>query len=442
MGKRLRPAEELRYEYWPEGRMQHPSQFLPLKERDRRWNKIRDEMRKNGLDCIIAYDGPIANQLSGVARYVTNCHGTNDAWVFVPIKGNITLLPWLETVVDLTKRMVWPEVDVIIGGPGVPTWALANLIKEHGYEKGTIGVVGLSDYNIMEGWVPYTAYTNLQTFLPEAKFENATTMMTDIKAIKSEEEIKLIEKASEIADKAIETLAMYAKPGVMEQELWARIMYTIISNGGDASFAGSQHIMTTGNWVHQAWSIQQHHMIQNGDVIVTEFYPRYGGYVSHPHQPLFVGKVHQDYERCYEVLIESVKAGFYAMTPAHTWNEVAEAFAKPVREAGMWGINVVVHGIGITMPDPPFLPMPGALRTKVDPKYPGYWVEAVPELEPLWRKFHDYLKRRVEPNMVIAIEPRAILPPDNRGLHMGPTVVTTEGTPRILTKYGREVLRV
>jgi hypothetical protein len=56
------------------------------------------------------------------------------------------------------------------------------------------------------------------------------------------------------------------------------------------------------------------------------------------------------------------------------------------------------------------------------------------------KKRTDYLNRKVEPNMAIAIEPRACIGP--RGLHMGPTVITTEGYPRILTKYGRDVIRV
>ena len=108
--------------------------------------------------------------------------------------------------------------------------------------------------------------------------------------IKSEEEIKLIEKASEIGDKAIEAMAMYAKPGVMENELWARIMYTMISLGGDASWTGSQQLLTVCNWQWQCYAVPQHHMIEHGDVLLTEFYPRYAGYLSHPHQPIFFGK--------------------------------------------------------------------------------------------------------------------------------------------------------
>ena len=128
------------------------------------------------------------------------------------------------------------------------------------------------------------------------------------------------------------------------------------------------------------------------------------------------------------------------MTPEHTWNEVAEAFAKPVREAGMWGIQVAVHGLGLTMPDPPFLPMPGCEKKRIDGKYPGSFIEQVPELEFIAKQKVDYLNRNVEPNMAIAVEPRACI--GDRGLHMGPTVLTTEGNPRILTKYGRDVIKV
>lgn len=433
-------TDEFMYEFWPKGRMEHPSQLLTLQERDRRWNKIRDEMKKRGLDCLICYDGPMGTTYSGVVRYITNAHGTLEGKMIFPLKGNPVILYWAEMAQELLERTAWPGVDLQIGGPGVPTWGVANLVKDLGYEKATIGVVGLSDYTFLEGWMQHTSYILLERFLPHAKLVDATTLITDAKATKSEEEIKLIEKASEIADKAIETMVMYAKPGIATQEVWARIMYTILSEGGDCGIEGSTHLMTIGDWHHQAHSLLTHNIIKEGDVILTEFYPKYGGYYSHPHQPVFIGKVHEDYEKCYPVLMESIQAGLEALTPEHTWMEIGEALAKPVRKAGMWGVQWSIHGLSMTMPDAPFAPMPGCERRKVDAKYPGSYIEKVPELQFIAKRRSDYLNRKVEANMALTIEPRAIL--GNRGLHMGPTVVTTEGYPRILTKYGRDVIRV
>jgi len=83
--KKKMKAKEPRYEYWPEGRFEHPAQFIPVAERDRRWNIIRTEMRKRGIDCLVAYDGPIGQIMGAMARYITNCHGFNDGWVMLPI---------------------------------------------------------------------------------------------------------------------------------------------------------------------------------------------------------------------------------------------------------------------------------------------------------------------------------------------------------------------
>ncbi len=435
-------VKEPGWEYWPEGKLEHPSQFLSLKERDRRWNRIREEMRKLGIDCLLAYDGPIGTILASAARYVTNCQGFNNGWVILPSKGNAVLLPWNENIEELAIRTVWPDVDIVIGGT-VGSWAVANWVKECGYEKGAIGIVGLSDYHFLEGWLPYHAYNNLQKFLPQAKLVDATTMMTDIKAIKSEEEIRLIEKASEIGDKAIEAMAKYAKPGVTENELWAQVMYTIISLGGDASWTGSSHLMTAGDWIWTAYAVAQHHMIKQGDVLVTEFYPRYAGYLSHPQQPIYFGKVHEDYERCYEACLESINEGLKTLTPEHTWIEVGEAFSKPIREAGMYSVMpLAAHGISLTMPDPPMVPMSGVERKKGERKYLGTLIESIPGLEFMWKKTQEYLNRKVEPNMVLGVEPRAVIGEGHRGLHMGPTVLTTEGYPRLLTRYGRDVIRI
>ena len=135
-------SQEFEFEYWPKGRFEHPSQFLSLKERDRRWSRIRDEMRKWGLDCLLAYDGPLGNMLSGVARYVTNCQAFNDGWVLFPLEGGPVLFPWRDTIKDFAKRVIWPGIDIIVAGPGVQTWAVANQVKERGYEKALSDLLG------------------------------------------------------------------------------------------------------------------------------------------------------------------------------------------------------------------------------------------------------------------------------------------------------------
>ena len=66
----------------------------------------------------------------------------------------------------------------------------------------------------------------------------------------------------------------------------------------------------------------------------------------------------------------------------------------------------------------------------------------MPELEFMWKKSQDMLNRKIEPGVVLTIEPRAVIGEEHRGLHMGPTIVTTGGYPRILTRYGREVIRI
>jgi hypothetical protein len=92
-------TDEFMYEFWPKGRMEHPSQLLTLQERDRRWNKIRDEMKKRELDCLITTDGPMGTQYSGMARYIANAYGILETKIVFPIEGNPVLLMWLENFV-------------------------------------------------------------------------------------------------------------------------------------------------------------------------------------------------------------------------------------------------------------------------------------------------------------------------------------------------------
>ena len=70
-----------------------------------------------------------------------------------------------------------------------------------------VGVVGLSGLvRAPEGVVPWGTFEKIRAALPKVNFANATDLVQTVRAVKSAEEIALIEKAAEIIGKALDVL--------------------------------------------------------------------------------------------------------------------------------------------------------------------------------------------------------------------------------------------
>lgn len=88
----------------------------------------------------------------------------------------------------------------------------------------TVGWVAL-------GNIPAPFYEHIKTNLSAAKFTDATDLVDNIKAIKSDEEIDLIKKTAEIQDIAMEKAFKEVKPGKRDSEIMA-LTQNIVQNLG------------------------------------------------------------------------------------------------------------------------------------------------------------------------------------------------------------------
>ncbi len=404
-------------------KLEVPHNLFSAQERERRWNRIRLAMKEEGLSCLLV-DG-VGHGVPGPSyvRYVTNS-GFANCYVIFPAEGEVTEVVGLRAAVEWIRKVSWAE-DIRVGAWAHPklTWAnvIAAKVKELGYENENIGIVG-SPSAFYTGWIAHGTYIALQDELPKAKLVAATKLIDDIKIIKSDEEVNMIRKAAEIADKAIEVMAEHAVPGVKESSIYARMVGKMLEEGGEIP---QIFLMSSGPNVKQAASYPQHRMLRKGDIILTELFTRYGGYHAHPQQPVAVGEMSPQYELFLEACLESIAEGLRVLRPGRTFGDVTEAMGKPILGRGLYHDHPAYHGVGICQIENPVSIFEGGLEGSK-----AYKEEL---LQPLRQV-------QVQPNMVVALEPMAGSGP--KALHIGPTILTTENEPEILTRYGRDIIRV
>jgi len=315
-------------------------------ERERRWSRVRELMRRDQIDAIIAFPNQSHwDQFQADTRYLTHIggHQTEVAVVF-PVSGEVTAfvrgsneIEWWRIAQDWVReirssRRSWGEPVI-------------ERMKELQLDRGRIGISGLSGLlRAPEGTVVVGILEKVRRAFPAARFDNATELLQEARAVKGAEEIAWIECAAEILDRVVAAILAKAKPGVMETEMVATIWHTIIANGGD--YPSMTH-WGAGSGVPWACRIAPHRALQAGDMINTELEAKYGGYIAQTVQAASLGKIPTELKQAFEVSVRVFDELIECMRPGVSFREIVLLYQKLVRDSGHTPKGMLLHGRGI-----------------------------------------------------------------------------------------------
>jgi Xaa-Pro dipeptidase len=315
-------------------------------ERVRRWGRVRELMGRQQVDAIIGFPNQSHwDQFQADIRYLTHIGGhQTEVAVLFPESGEVTAfvrgrneVEWWgiaqDWVTDIrSSRRSWGE-------------PMAERIRELKLDQACIGVSGLSGLlRAPEGTVVSGMIEKLRKDFPKAKFENATELLQEARAVKGPEEVAWIERAAEILDKVVQVILAKAKPGVMENEIVAAIWYTIIANGGD--YPSMTH-WGAGAEVPWACRIAPHRPLQSGDLINTELEAKYGGYIAQTVQAACLGKIPPELKSAFEASVQVFDELVNFMKPGVTFREVVSTYQRLVQESGYKPKGMLLHGRGL-----------------------------------------------------------------------------------------------
>ena len=315
-------------------------------ERERRWSRVRELMRRDQIDAIIGFPNQSHwDQFQADTRYLTHIGGyqTEVAVVF-PVSGEVTAfvrgsneIEWWRIAQDWVReirssRRSWGEPVI-------------ERMKELQLDRGRIGISGLSGLlRAPEGTVVAGILEKVRRAFPAARFDNATELLQEARAVKGAEEIAWIECAAEILDRVVAAILAKAKPGVMETEMVATIWHTIIANGGD--YPSMTH-WGAGSGVPWACRIAPHRALQAGDMINTELEAKYGGYIAQTVQAASLGKIPTELKQAFEVSVRVFDELIECMRPGVSFREIVLLYQKLVRDSGHTPKGMLLHGRGI-----------------------------------------------------------------------------------------------
>jgi Xaa-Pro dipeptidase len=376
-----------------------PNSLYPrfsVTEFSRRYAVVRQAMQEAELSALILY-GTISHHHE--LQYLSNFSVTWEAFLVFPAEGEPTLLLELYNHVP-NARQVAVINDVRWGGPDTAE-ATAENLRERGLATKKNGIVGL---------IPLQRYETLRRLLPQVTFVDFTPQMLDLRLVKSDEEIEVLQKGAELSDRAIEALEREIRQGMTEHELAAIVENSYVGLGGKTNI----HYMATTPMHNPAVCVpaQQHstRVLESGDVLITEISAQFmQGYPGQILRPFAIGTPPTaEYLRLYDVAVEAFNRITSVIQPGATTEEVLNA-ADYIHDAGFSIYDDLVHSYGGGY-NPPIL------RTRQTSA-------RLPE---------PFIFRE---NMTVVVQPNVITKDERRGVQVGELLVIKQNGVESLHRY-------
>lgn len=312
-------------------------------EFERRHQLIKTSMKEKGIDCLIlygaySYAGTDTGQVNVV--YLSNYAGINHSYLVFPAEEDPTLIICHALHVPNAKDISAIE-DVRAGGMDLIE-VLGQRLKELGQERGNIGIVG----PLPSWWshtIPVEHHNYIKQTFPQANFQVVTQWYENLRLVKSEEEIKLMEKAGTLTDLAYEELFLATKPGIKHSAL-RRIIEGVAGRfGGKYPFS---HVSSTPMANPQRCYPDFYptdKTIEAGDVVMTELTLGYGLYFGKMWGTYFVGEPTREYLRLFELAASVYNKAIQELKPGMKGEDVHK-WLEPFREAGYIQVLPLVNG--------------------------------------------------------------------------------------------------
>ncbi|TVR72214.1 MAG: M24 family metallopeptidase [Spirochaetaceae bacterium] len=316
-----------------------------------RVERTRRSMEERGMDLLIISHPANMNYLTGY-----------DGWSFyvhqvVLVSLNQDEPMWLGRGMDangarLTTSLGEDNIreyadDYVHSLVKHPMHFVADVIREKGWDKGTIGV------EMDQFYYTHRNHVELEKSLPDATFKDANTLVNWVRVIKSEAEIEFLKRAGTIATRVMQTAVDTIDVGVRECDAAAAIVHA--QYRGTADFAGDYPaivpLMMAGEAAstpHLTWTEKKY---LPDEAVLLEL----AGVYRHYHCPIartiFLGSSPPPLMReTADVVMDGLAKTLEFVKPGVTAEQVEEAWRKAIAHSKVVKESRLGYSIGVNYP--------------------------------------------------------------------------------------------
>ena len=366
--------------------------------------KTQKLMEKKNVDILLISSPQNFRYFTGLDSYFWE--SPTRPW-FLLISQNIEPIAVVPSIGETALKKTWIENIKTWQSPnpedeGIST--LTNEILSISKKKPKIGCE-LGKENFLR--ITINDFNKLKNNLSDSDFIDASSIIWEMRMIKSKNEIDKIKKIISIASQAFDELQNYINIGQSEIEITNIMKKKLIDLGADHTLYMSCASGLGG--YDQIICDPTEKKLNEGDVLVIDTGTTYDGYFCDFDRNFGFGKISDSVVKTNDILWEALEIGMQSAKPGNTFADINNAMAKILEKNNPISNNVgrMGHGIGLQLTEPPSI-MAG-------------------DNTPL------------QENMIIAIEPCLEYAPDIMLVHEENILITNNGFERLTSRTPQKI---
>jgi Xaa-Pro dipeptidase len=180
------------------------------------------------------------------------------------------------------------------------------------------------------------------------RLEDASDLVSRLRAVKSEAEIACVRRAAGLADEVLAEAHRLARPGAFEGDILAAMQGAVFK--GDGDYPGNEFIIGSGPGALLGRYFAGRRTLEPDDQLTLEF----AGVFRHYHACLMtsikIGKRNAKHERMFGVGLDCLAAVQAALKPGASFGEVYDVYAREVEKGGYGAtkLNACGYSLGAT----------------------------------------------------------------------------------------------
>jgi len=370
---------------------------FPEKEYLDRYERAYALMERDGLDALVISEKNNYWYFSGLISYQLD-HIQRPQICFLPKGGKPMLLVYGNDKAK-AKALPWVgEVRAYVDVP-FPEEMIAGCLKAMGLGEAKLGFELGDDQRL---GIPANYLLRLTEALPKAQIKDGTAALTEMRLIKSPQEIEFMRKACDISMKAYDRCLPQLRPGMTRREVADKLYISMIEEGAHPRHPGFLMLNASTRYDDRRYD--------KGDRMIADFGACYEGYYGDITRMAIFGPASEEQKKDHRMACDVIQLCFNAMQPDTPIAELSRVANRELVKRGYQAVDSpkrIGHGIGMARAEPPSL--------------------------------NEVEKELHRPGMILALEPK--VRSEKSAVHLEEDVLITERGPEFLTT-GREELRI
>lgn len=317
--------------------------------------KLRDAMAELGIDALLPMAPENLSYVAGVVPPSLRTVRTRLACCVIPVEGITEMV-----VVALEKQAVEERcrLDVVTPYQEFEQDAVsvvASSLRDRGLADAVLGVETT--------YVPAASFDLLRELLPKARFVPIDDLLSDIRTIKTTEEIRCIEFIGRAAEQSGEDAISTVAPGDTERQLGDMIGERYSAAGGQLTMlvvgAGTRSALPN--------AVPTDLTLKHGDAVRIDVIGTKDNYASDVARTAVVGEPSVEQATVYSTLRSIYDRTITAIKPGVLTTDLYAIYRDAMEAAGLPYYHFLGHGLGITLHEEPFISdrRPVALATNM-----------------------------------------------------------------------------